>query len=78
VKKIEATRRRDQPEIAAALLRLRETLAGRLEQLHQIIVIALERMDMEINGLGLVVQPDAETENVRRKLLDVLRRDAGG
>jgi hypothetical protein len=74
VAKIESTRRRDKPEGEAALLKFREFLANRLDQMHQVIVIAVERMDMEIKRLGLVAQPDAETQDVSRRLLEVLQR----
>jgi len=44
-----------------------------MDKLHQMMTLALERIGVELNILGLEVVQDAETQNVSRRLHEILR-----
>jgi hypothetical protein len=60
------------PDGAARAL-LDKTLADELDKASNIITIALEQIDSQLNLLGLQKTPDAATQEVSRRLDEILR-----
>jgi hypothetical protein len=56
---------------------LNKTLGDELDKASTIITIALEQIDSQLNLLGLEKTPDAMTQEVSRRLLEVLRSSQG-
>lgn len=60
--------------MAAAFEKVRRSLANSVDKLQEIIGIAIESMDAEITRVGVKVQPDAATQTVSARLLEILGR----
>jgi hypothetical protein len=67
---------RPQPEVAAALEILTRALETRVDQLQEIMGIALERIDAELARLKLTVLPDPDVQEVRRRLIEILKPES--
>lgn len=61
-----------------AVVVYRNALGDKVDELEGVIEIALERLDLELRCLGIKVTVDPETQEVSRRLLEVLQKQRQG
>ena len=66
--------RESKPTDLVARDRLNKTLGDQLDKASSMMAIALQQIDSQLNRLGLEKTADAETQQVSRRLLEVLNR----
>lgn len=69
--------RRLKPQGVRARELLSKTFENQLDNADKIITITLEQIDLQLSLLGLRKTPDAVTQEVSRRLLEVLRAHTG-
>ena len=65
--------RRLKPQDVVARARLSKMLGDELDKASKLITIAIEQIDSQLKLLGLEKTPDAATQEVSRRLLEILR-----
>lgn len=65
----------DRPDVAAASHVLMERLARRIDAVAKMIAMALEGIDAELARLKISAQPDPKTQEVSRRLIELLKRE---